>query len=120
MLENDRLARVLGNLISNSLRYTAAGGEIGLTAQTQDGNAVKIAVADNGKGIAPEALPYVFDRMYRADSARTRSEESGLGLAIARSIVEAHGGTISAESAPGAGTTMTIVLPISEPGSVDS
>ena len=109
----DRLARVLGNLISNSLRYTPAGGEIRLSAQAQDGNAVKIAVADNGKGIAPESLPYVFDRMYRADSSRSRSEESGLGLAIARSIVDAHGGSISAESTPGAGTTMTIVLPCS-------
>jgi two-component system sensor histidine kinase BaeS len=113
--DSDRLARVLGNLISNSLRYTPAGGEIGLKAQMQDGYAVKIAVADNGKGIPPEALPYVFDRMYRGDSARTRSEESGLGLAIARSIVEAHGGSIAAESTPGAGTTMTIVLPISAP-----
>lgn len=108
----DRLARVLGNLISNSLRYTPAGGEIGLKAQAEDGTAVKIAVTDNGKGIAPEALPYVFDRMYRGDSSRTRSEESGLGLAIVRSIVEAHGGTVSAESTPGAGTTMTIVMPV--------
>ncbi|HEX8992190.1 MAG TPA: ATP-binding protein [Anaerolineales bacterium] len=110
----DRLARVLGNLISNSLRYTPAGGEIGLKAQAQNGNAVKITLTDNGKGIAAEALPYIFDRMYRADSSRSQSEESGLGLAIARSIVEAHGGSVSAESAPGEGTTMTIVLPVSE------
>ncbi len=108
----DRLARVLGNLISNSLRYTPAGGAIALKAVAENGKAVKITVADNGKGIAPEALPYVFDRLYRADAARTRSEESGLGLAIARSIVEAHGGSISAQSALGVGTTVTILLPV--------
>ena len=70
-----------------------------------------LTVTDNGRGIAADALPYIFDRFYRADSARTPSDESGLGLAIARSIVLAHGGSISAESAPGAGTTMKITLP---------
>lgn len=108
----ERLARVLGNLISNSLRFTPEGGEIALKAQANGGSQMKLTVSDNGQGIAPEALPYVFDRLYRADPARSRGEESGLGLAIARSIVEAHGGRISAESEPGKGTTMTIVLPI--------
>lgn len=107
----DRMARVLGNLISNSLRYTSPGGEIALKAQMQDSKVVRLTVSDNGKGIAPEALPYIFDRLYRADPARSGMEESGLGLAIARSIVEAHGGTITAESKPEAGTTMTILLP---------
>ncbi len=107
----DRLARVLGNLISNSLRYTPAGGLITLKAQPEDGDRVKITVADNGNGIAPEALPYIFDRLYRADPART-SEELGLGLAIARSIVEVHGGSISAQSTQGKGTTISIVLPV--------
>jgi signal transduction histidine kinase len=109
-VDPDRLARVLGNLISNSLRYTPAGGQVVLRAQPENSRHVRIAVADTGNGIAPEALPYVFDRMYRADAARS-SEESGLGLAIAKSIVEAHGGSIVAESALGRGTTMTIVLP---------
>jgi two-component system, OmpR family, sensor histidine kinase BaeS len=108
----NRLARVLGNLISNSLRYTPTGGEITLKAAMQGTQHVRLSVSDNGKGIQPEALPYVFDRLYRADPARSHSEESGLGLAIARSIVEAHGGTISAESVPGKGTSMTIVLPV--------
>ncbi len=108
----DKLERVLGNLISNSLRYTPSGGQIALKAQPQNGKQVRIAVVDNGKGIAPDALPYVFDRLYRADSARS-GDESGLGLAIARSIVEAHGGSISAESVQGKGTTMSIVLPAS-------
>jgi signal transduction histidine kinase len=108
----DRLARLLGNLISNSLRYTAPGGEITLRARSQDAGWVKLSVVDNGKGIQPEALPYIFDRLYRADPARSQSDESGLGLAIVRSIVEAHGGTISAESAPGAGTTINLILPV--------
>ena len=106
----DRLAQVLGNLISNSLRYTPAKGEIVLGARKEDASVV-LTVTDNGRGIAAEALPYIFDRFYRADSARTPSDESGLGLAIARSIVLAHGGSISAESAPGEGTTMKITLP---------
>ncbi len=110
----DRLAGVLGNLISNSLRYTPAGGEILLDGCAEGDKHIRITVTDNGKGIAPDALPYVFDRLYRADPARS-SEESGLGLAIARSIVEAHSGRISAESVQGKGTTMTIVLPAGSP-----
>jgi two-component system sensor histidine kinase BaeS len=108
----DRLGRVLGNLISNSLRYTPSGGKITLIATMQGAKQVNLCVSDNGKGIQPDALPYIFDRLYRADPARSHNEESGLGLAIARSIVEAHGGTISAESVPGKGTTMTILLPV--------
>jgi signal transduction histidine kinase len=111
LADPDRLAQVLGNLISNSLRYTPSNGEIILGGRP-DGNSLILTVTDNGRGIAPEALPHVFDRFYRGDSARTRAEESGLGLAIARSIVEAHGGAISAESSPGVGTTMKITLPI--------
>jgi two-component system, OmpR family, sensor histidine kinase BaeS len=112
LADPERLRRVLGNLISNSLRYTARGGEIRLTAHLQGEKSMQLIVADNGQGIAAEALPYVFDRLYRADASRSRGEESGLGLAIARSIVEAHGGTISAESTPGVGTRMTITLPV--------
>ncbi len=107
----DRLARVLGNLVTNSLRYTPTGGEVMLKAEPEDASHVRIVVADTGKGIASDALPYVFDRLYRADPARS-SEESGLGLAIAKSIVEAHGGSITATSTQGQGTTMTIVLPV--------
>jgi signal transduction histidine kinase len=110
-IDPDRMAQVLGNLITNSLRYTPAKGEIVLDAGRL-GEAVILSVRDNGQGMPPDALPFVFDRFYRADASRSRAEESGLGLAIAKSIVEAHGGTISAESAPGLGTTMTITLPI--------
>jgi two-component system sensor histidine kinase BaeS len=107
----DRLAQVLGNLISNSLRYTPQGGEIVLRGR-MDGKSVIITVADNGQGISSEALPYIFDRFYRADPSRTRGDESGLGLAIAKSIVEAHGGIINAESPTGQGTTIKIIVPI--------
>jgi signal transduction histidine kinase len=110
-VDPDRLAQVLENLITNSLRYTSPRGEI-LLGAWRDADSVILTVTDNGKGIAPDALPHVFDRFYRADSARTRADESGLGLAIGKSIIEAHGGTIDAESSQGAGTTITIRLPI--------
>ncbi len=107
----DRLAQVLGNTITNALRYTEPDGEITLRA-SKDGGHVILTVSDTGQGIAPEALPHIFDRFYRADSSRTSGEESGLGLAIAKSIVEAHNGEISARSTPGKGTTIRIVLPV--------
>jgi signal transduction histidine kinase len=110
LLDPDRMAQVFGNLISNSLRYTPEGGQILLTAgQEKDGLA--FSVQDTGQGISAEALPHIFDRFYRADPARAQGSESGLGLAIARSIVEAHGGTISAESDVGKGTKIRMVFP---------
>ncbi|MGB8212344.1 MAG: ATP-binding protein [Anaerolineales bacterium] len=110
-LDPDRMAQVFGNLISNSLRYTSAGGKILLTAG-QAGDKLVFSVQDNGQGIPAEALPHIFDRFYRADPARAQGNESGLGLAIARSIVEAHGGSISAKSKIGTGTQIRIELPI--------
>ncbi|MCB0222530.1 MAG: sensor histidine kinase, partial [Anaerolineae bacterium] len=105
-----RMSRVLGNLVSNALRYTPAGGQITLTADAQNG-AVILNVQDSGSGIEPDQLPHIFDRFYRADEARQQdSGESGLGLAIAKSIVEAHGGTITAASQVGEGTTFSIWL----------
>jgi signal transduction histidine kinase len=111
-VDPDRLAQVLGNLISNSMRYTPQGGEITLQAMRET-KSVVIKVIDNGTGISSAALPFIFDRFYRADPARTQGDESGLGLTIAKSIVEAHGGSINAESTPGKGTVIKIVLPIS-------
>ncbi len=117
-VDPDRMAQVLGNAITNSLRYTEPPGEITLGA-LRNTDRVILTVGDTGKGIAPEALPHVFDRFYRGDASRTGGEESGLGLAIAKSIVEAHGGEISAISAPGMGTTIKIALPF-EPQGVSS
>jgi signal transduction histidine kinase len=111
-IDPDRMAQVLGNLVSNALRYTPEGGRIVLAAHSRDG-AVTLLVQDTGQGISPEALPRVFERFYRGDPARQQKEgESGLGLAIARSIVEAHGGTIAAHSELGRGTVFVIELPV--------
>jgi len=109
----DRMVQVLGNLVSNALRYTPEGGKIILSAQEQS-NAVLLQVQDTGNGIPPAELPHIFNRFYRADKSRQQNEgESGLGLAIARAIVQAHGGSISAESEVGQGTTFQILLPSS-------
>ncbi len=111
-VDAERMAQVLSNLLSNSLRYTPAGGEIVLAAE-QLGQNVRIMVRDNGAGITAEDLPNIFERSYRADKARRDDKgETGLGLSIAKSLVEAQGGTISAESISGAGTTISIYLPV--------
>ncbi len=107
----DRLDQVLSNLVANALRYTPEDGSITLTAQAT-AEQVVITVADNGAGIAAEDLPYIFDRFWKGDRARTRDGAgSGLGLAIARQLVRAHGGSIEAASQVGQGTTFTISLP---------
>jgi signal transduction histidine kinase len=109
--DEERLAQVLGNLVSNALRYTPAGGQIVLGASRQ-AKGLQLTVQDNGSGIAPEALPHIFDRFFRGDEARAETDgESGLGLAIAKSIVEAHQGTIAVTSALGQGTTFVVTLP---------
>jgi len=110
-VDPDRMMQVLNNLMSNALRFTTAGGTITLGAKA-DGGIVTLSVQDNGAGIPPEDLPNIFVRFYRGDEARNVEEkESGLGLAIAKSLVAAHGGTISVESRLGKGTTFTIALP---------
>lgn len=95
-IDLERMEQVLGNLVSNALRYTPEGGEISLSANQAEGSLV-VSVKDNGSGIPPEVLPYIFERSYRGDSSRSGSE-SGLGLAIVKSIVELHGGSIHAKS----------------------
>jgi signal transduction histidine kinase len=111
-VDPERIAQVLGNLVWNALRYTSEGGAITLAAEVR-GDAVHLLVRDTGSGIDPADLPHIFDRFYRGDDARAMGEgESGLGLAIAKSLVEAHGGTISAVSRLGEGSTFTIALPV--------
>ena len=111
-VDPERMVQVLGNLVTNALRHTPAGGRIDLSAQAR-GTHVALAVADTGEGMPADVLPYVFERFYRGDPARSQQDgESGLGLAIAKSIVEAHGGTIAVASTPGYGTIFTITLPI--------
>lgn len=111
-IDPDRMVQVLGNLVNNAIRFTPKDGEIRLTAVTIPDQQLQFNVKDTGPGIAAADLPHVFNRFYKGDPSRQHNNESGLGLAIARSIVEAHGGQIEAAPNPGAGTTFTITLPI--------
>ena len=107
----NRLLQILINLLSNAMRHTAAGGEISLHIQEERGSII-FSVQDSGPGIQPEHLPYIFDRFYRVDESRNRdSGGKGLGLAIARSYVEAHGGRIWVESPPGQGAHFYFSIP---------
>lgn len=107
-----RIDQVLANLLANALRHTAAGGTVRVRAASAGGT-VRIQIADDGDGIPPEHLPRVFERFYRVDSARDRSHGgAGIGLAIAKALVEAHGGHIGATSdGVGSGATFTVELP---------
>jgi signal transduction histidine kinase len=108
----EQLRQLVVILVDNALRYTTSGGRVEVDVAGRDGSAV-VAVTDTGIGIPPEALGQVFERFYRADDARTRdSGGAGLGLAIARKLVDEHGGRIAAESAPGQGSTFTVTLPL--------
>jgi signal transduction histidine kinase len=111
----DRLAQVLRNLLVNALRHTPPGGSVSVAASSRE-EALEIMVADTGEGIAPEDLPRIFDRFWRADLSRARDNRwaggSGLGLSVAQSLVAAQGGRIWAESTPGAGTTLRFTLPL--------
>jgi two-component system, OmpR family, heavy metal sensor histidine kinase CusS len=101
--------RAVGNLVENSLRFTPQGGQIRLSLRQSDKGS-EISVQDSGSGIAPEHLPRVFDRFYRGDASRS-SAGTGLGLALVKSIVDLHGGSVAVESAQGRGTTVTLSFP---------
>jgi two-component system heavy metal sensor histidine kinase CusS len=107
------LQRAVGNLVGNALRYTPSGGRIQIAAQQADGQ-LQVQVSDTGSGIAPEHLPHVFDRFYRADRSRAAGGGVGLGLAIVKSIASLHGGTVQIASHLGKGTTVTLRVPASE------
>jgi len=112
-VDRSRVRQLALNLIENAVKYTPRGGQVSVELGSSNGRAV-FTVADTGIGIAPGDLPHVFDRFWRADSARTRTSEragTGLGLAICKWIAEAHGGTIEVQSRPGRGTTFTVGLP---------
>ena len=112
MGDEDRLKQLLVILLDNASKYTSAAGEIRLRLQ-QDGSRAELRIRDNGVGIPPGDLPHVFERFYRADPARTRDPGgTGLGLPIARWIVEQHGGEIRLESEPGRGTEVIVRLPV--------
>ena len=110
-MDTRRIGRVLNNLIGNALGHTRPGGSVQVIAERIAGM-VRIKVTDSGDGIAPQDLPFVFDRFYRGEKSRSRkSGGAGLGLAIARGIVEAHSGKISVESSLGRGSTFCFTLP---------
>lgn len=114
--DRQRLAQILNNLLDNALRHTPAGGSVVLAAAIS-GTEMVFTVSDDGDGIPAEHLPHLFERFYRADSARDRGRGgSGIGLAIAKALTEAHGGHISVVSrGPGRGATFTVTVPIYRP-----
>ena len=109
----DRLAQVFANLLDNALKYTPNGGTVMLTAQLGSGGAV-VTVADTGSGIPAEDLPHIFERFYRVEKSKAAGRGYGLGLAITKEIVQAHGGAISVESVSGLGTKFTVRLPLAQ------
>jgi len=109
-----RLKQVIVNLLDNAIKYTPRGGSITVALSKAVHKAV-LAIADTGIGIAPEALPHIFERFYRADKVRSREQGgAGLGLSIVRSICQAHGGTVEIESAENKGTICRVLLPLAE------
>jgi signal transduction histidine kinase len=112
-MDTQAIGRVLNNLISNALRHTPAGGEINVHAR-RTGSGVEVTVLDTGEGIPPQDIPHIFERFYRGDASRSRNRGTGgagLGLAIARGIIQAHGGDIQVESRVGQGTRFTFHIP---------
>ena len=110
--DRDRLIQLLVILLDNAVKHTPSGGSVNLSFQSHSGQA-RLVLTDTGCGISPQDLPHIFDRFYRADTARSGPERgSGLGLSIARWIAESHRGSIKAQSVPGKGTTFTVTLPL--------
>ena len=110
LIDSQQVTRVLLNLVQNAIRHTPADGSVTIGARAA-GKSIVLEVRDTGEGIPAEDLPRVFDRFYRGDPARTREAGAGLGLALARGIVEAHGGNIRVASVPGDGSCFTVTLP---------
>ena len=124
--DHDQLTRLCMNLLDNAIRYTSSSGLIQLRAHHVESDTASegqcaVEIRDTGEGILPEHLPHIFERFYRADTARSRAAGgSGLGLAIARQIAEAHGGIIAVRSTVGQGTTFTVTLTTTTAGNTDS
>jgi signal transduction histidine kinase len=109
-----RLKQVIVNLLDNAITYSNTGGTIELTV-AETGSRARLEIADSGVGIAPEAIPHLFERFYRADRARSRGSGGvGLGLSIVHAIAASHGGSVNVESAEGRGTRVRFELPIAE------
>jgi two-component system, OmpR family, sensor kinase len=121
--DKDRLKQVFVNLIGNAISYTPAGGEV-VVGVSKAGDLARVTITDTGPGIAPEDLPHIFERFYRAEKSRTRSRDGskgfGLGLSIAYWIVNNHGGKIDVNSTVGEGTTFCVWLPLSVDDCIES
>ena len=110
--DGDRIRQILINLLTNAIKYSPDGGEVVVrVADDPEGQQATVSVIDGGLGIAPDILPRLFSRFYRAEASLTAGEGLGLGLYISRSLVVAHGGRIWVDSTPGAGSTFTFTLP---------
>jgi len=111
-IDTQRIGQVLRNLVENAVAHSASGDKVTVTCR-REGNWIKVSVADTGEGIPPEDLPYIFERFYRVDKSRARATGgSGLGLTIAKRLVEAHGGTLGVESELGKGSCFTFTIPV--------
>lgn len=112
MTDEDKMDQIIVNLLDNALRHTDTGGSISLSCRGK-GKVVEFTITDNGSGISPEDLPYIFERFYRADKSRSRNQGgSGIGLTIVKCYVESLGGSIDVESTVNKGTTFTILMPV--------
>jgi signal transduction histidine kinase len=107
-----RLRQVVDNLVSNAIKYTPPPGEVRITAELHD-DAVSLVVADTGIGVSKDDLPKLLDPYFRTSAAKEKANGTGLGLGITNQIIAAHGGTLTIDSEPGVGTTVTVTLPIS-------
>ncbi|MFC2010631.1 sensor histidine kinase, partial [Chloroflexota bacterium] len=113
-IDSHRIGQVMNNLLDNAVAHTGDGGSIEVTAEKQD-DQIKLYVSDTGEGIPAEDLPNIFERFYRVDKSRTRTTGgTGLGLTIAKRLVEAHNGTIEVTSEPGKGSCFAFTLPLSD------
>jgi two-component system phosphate regulon sensor histidine kinase PhoR len=110
----DAVAQAIINLVSNAIKYSAERKYLGISVRKKAGHAL-CSVRDRGVGISPEALPHVFEKFYRSPDHQSRTRGVGLGLPLVHHIMEAHGGSVTAESIPGRGCTITLTFPLSPP-----
>jgi signal transduction histidine kinase/ligand-binding sensor domain-containing protein/CheY-like chemotaxis protein/methylphosphotriester-DNA--protein-cysteine methyltransferase len=117
LFEADKLKTILFNTLSNALKFTSAGGKIAVIATEEENKKIRLSISDTGIGIAPEKLPYIFDRFFQADDSRVRAYEgTGIGLALVKELAELMHGTVEAESVRHAGTTITLLFPVEKAG----